>query len=185
MDICEVPGTGVEQWFALQVPTRHERPIAEALRNKGYEAFAPSTALEKRWPHKSREAEIPLFPGYLFSKFDPRFRLPILMTPGVRQIVGYGRIPIAIDEREIVAIRNVMQCRLPAEPCPYLNQGARVRIVRGPLTGVEGVLLKASSSYRVVISVSLIQQSIRVEVDRDMLAICPDLEHVARYRMAG
>ncbi|HEX7361422.1 MAG TPA: transcription termination/antitermination NusG family protein [Bryobacteraceae bacterium] len=175
----------MEQWFALQVPTRHERRIADALQNKGYEAFAPSTVPEKRWPLKSREAEIALFPGYLFSKFDSRFRLPILMTPRVRHIVGCGRMPIAIDEREIVAIRNVVQSRLPVEPCPYLDQGARVRIVRGPLTGVEGVLLKASSSYRVVISVSLIQQSIRVEVDGDMLALCPESEQVERYRQAG
>lgn len=173
-----------EQWFALQVKCRHEKVISQNLRDKGYEAIAPRTIRRVNSTRGVEELDTGLFPGYIFGKFDPRFRLPILMTPGIRCVVGYGRTPAPLQAVEINAIRNVVNYCLPAEPCAYLVEGDWVRVVEGPLAGVSGVLLQSRSSCRVVISVSLIQQSIRVEVDRRTL-ITEAWRPAHRVRMAG
>lgn len=159
-----------ENWFALEVKRRHEQVIAQNLQYKGFEAFTPSCR-RKASQNKVVNFSTPLFPGYVFSMFDARFRLPILMTPGVRSIAGYGRIPIPIDSEEINAIRNIVNFGIPVEPCPYLSRGKQVRVTSGPLIGVRGFVLQTRSPCRIVVSVSLIQQSIRIEVDRDMLVL--------------
>ena len=163
---------GVEQWFALQVKCRHEKSIAQHLQDKGYEAIAPSTCGLRRSANSTQDQELALFPGYVFGKFDVRFRLPILMTPGIRCVVGYGKVPVAIEVAEMNAVQDVLRSCVPVERCNYLAEGERVRVVSGPLTGLQGVLLKVRSSYRVVVSVELIQQSIRIEVDPEM--VVPD-----------
>jgi transcription antitermination factor NusG len=160
-----------EQWFALQVKCRHERAIAEVLHSKQYEAFAPRVLRREQLHDSVQETDTPLFPGYVFAKFDSHFRLPLLMTPGVRGVVSCGRIPAPLSTAEIDAIKSVLECRVPLEPCPYLTEGDRVRIISGPLKGLEGVLIQLRSSYRVVLSVSLIRQSVRVEVDRNTLRL--------------
>ena len=140
------------------------------LLKKGFEAFSPSYAAQNEWRNQVHEVEAPLFPGYVFVRFDPRVRMPILTTPGVRQVVGYGKIPVPIPIEEITAVREAVSSKLKVEPCQYLAVGSRVQIVRGPLAGVEGILEETRSSCRVIVSVSLIQRSIRVEVDRTMLS---------------
>jgi len=174
-----------EQWFALQVKCRHEKAIAETLQSKAYEAFAPTWHARKNQGKRAQDTETPLFPGYTFARFDARFRLPILMTPGVHCVVGYGHVPTPIADAEINAIRDVLQTRLPVEPCEYLEEGVRVRIVSGSLAGVTGILLRHSSSCRVVLSVCLIRQSIRVEVDRDLLEVEPEIPASSRLRIAS
>jgi transcription antitermination factor NusG len=106
-----------------------------------------------------------LFPGYIFCSFNPAARLPILVTPGVIQIVGTSNQPAPIDETEITAIRTAVHARLPTEPYPYLKVGQKVRLEDGPLWGVEGILLAFKGRHRLVLSVSLLQRSIAVEVD--------------------
>ena len=170
-----------QNWFALEVKFRHEQAVAQTLQDKGFEAFAPSSYRRKQSRNKVVDVSGPLFPGYVFSLFDARFRLPIVMTPGVRSVVGYGRIPVPIALDEMNAIRKVANCQIPAEPCPYLPEGKEVRVVAGPLAGLRGVVLRSRSFCRIVVSVSLIQQSIRIEVDRDMLMWDEDEDDAISY----
>ena len=169
MSHIDLPEESATQWFALYVKLRHERVVSELLLKKGFESFAPSYLERKLCRDKVHEIDMPLFPGYVFARFDPRFRMPILTTPGVREVVGYGRVPVPIPAQEMDVVREVASSRHRVEPCRYLATGSRVRIVCGPLAGVEGILEETRSSCRVVVSVSLIQRSIRVEVDRDVL----------------
>lgn len=173
-------------WFALQVKTRHEKVTADCLVSKGYEAFAPLGIIRsKRNCGEVSGSNAPLFPGYVFGKFDPRFRLPILTTPKIRHIVSYGRDPAPISANEIQAIRDIADLKVPAEPCPYLTEGTRVRITHGALAGLQGILIQFRSSYRVVLSVSLIRQSIRVEMHPSMLEEDPFPEVATPYRVAS
>src|SRR5579863_9960866 len=126
-------------WFALQVRTRHEAAIGGFLEAKGYEQFVPHYKFKKRWSDRVKVTEAPLFPGYLFCRFDPQYRLPILKTPGVIQVVGCNRIPAPIDETEIQAIQTLIASGFPAQPWPFLAVGDRVRIESGSLQGLEGI----------------------------------------------
>lgn len=152
-------------WFALQVRTRHESGVAGFLEGKGYEFFLPQYTCRKRWSDRVKKVETPLFPGYLFCRFDPEDRLPILKTPGVIQIAGYNRLPVPIEVSEIQAIQALVASGLPSQPWPFLAVGDRVRIETGPLRGYEGLLVEFKGNHRLVLSISLLHRSVAVEID--------------------
>lgn len=163
-------GTGINDpgqfpWFALQVRTQHERGVAEFLRGKGYEWFLPMYKCRKRWSDRVKEVDTPLFPGYLFCRFNVHERLPILKTPGVIQIVGYNRQPVAIDESEICAIQTLVGSGFPTQPWPHLQAGDKVQIESGPLRGLVGILTAFKGQHRLIVSITLLQRAVAVEID--------------------
>ena len=159
-------GTEIQKWYALQVRTRWESSTAVLLSGKGYETFLPTYMTKKRANGKYREANAPLFPGYVFCNFDAQNRLPILVTPGVIAVVGRGRVPLPVDDAEISAIQTVVASGLRAEPWPYLELGQRVRIENDSLQGLEGILINFKGNQRIVVSVSLLRRSVALEIDR-------------------
>lgn len=162
----EVGGSDIGYpWFALQVRVRHETSVAQHLHGRGYEWFLPLYKCRKRWSDRVKEVEIPLFPGYLFCRFDPQNRFPILTSPGVIQVVGYDRHPVPIDEQEINAIQSLVASGIPSQPCPFLTIGDKARIESGPLRGLEGILVGFKGKHRLVLSVTLLQRSVAVEMD--------------------
>jgi transcription antitermination factor NusG len=166
------PGTTIDNsrtpkypWFALQVRSSHESCVADYLNGQGYEWFLPLYKSRKRWSDRIKEVESPLFPGYLFCRFNQHDRLPILKTPGVIQIVGFNRVPAVVEESEISALQTLMVTGVPNHPCPFLELGDKVRIESGPLRGLQGVLMDFKGHHRLVLSVTLLQRSVAVEID--------------------
>src|ERR1035437_3674287 len=155
-------------WYAIHVRSKFENLTSTALCGKGYEVFLPLYRSRRRWSDRVRKLDLPLFPGYLFCRLDVHDRLlPILTTPGVVAIVGAGKVPIPVFDEEIATIRAVLGSGLAAQPCPFLNLGTGVYIERGPLAGIEGIVTNLDKKYRLVISVTLLQQSVTVEIDRE------------------
>ncbi len=153
-------------WFALQVRTRWERSTASILSEKGYETLLPTYELQKHWGDRMKVVQAPLFPGYLFCRFDVTNRLPILITPGVISVVGRGRTPTPVDSAEMTAIQTMVTAGVIAEPWPYLEVGQRVRIEDYSLHGIEGILIAHKGNKRIVVSVSLLRRSVALEIDR-------------------
>lgn len=160
-------------WFAVQTRTRYENFAAKQLNGRGYEVFLPFYQCKRRWSDRIQEFEVPLFPGYLFCRFNLLDRLPILTTPGVIQIVGIGKTPIPVDDEEVVALQTAVRTGVPRYPWPFLKVGQRVRVEAGPLCGFEGVLLNFKGRCRLVLSVSLLQRSVAVEVDSAWVTSVP------------
>lgn len=154
-------------WFAIQTKSSREKFVAEILRGKGYEEFVPLYRSRRKWSDRFKELDLPLFPGYVFCRFDPGRRLPVLTTPGVLMIVGHGRTPVPILDSEIEALRTVVRSKLQTQPWPYLKAGQRVRIEGSVLTGLEGILLEMKNACRLIVSVNLLHRSVAVEVDRN------------------
>lgn len=154
-------------WYALRVRSKFESVASATLRGKGYEEFLPVYLSRRRWSDRVKELALPLFPGYLFCRFDVHDRLPILTTLGVVAIVGAGKTPVPVSDEEIAAVEAVVRSGLPAQPWPCLTVGSRVFIERGPLAGVEGIALNVDKKYRLVVSVSLLQRSVAVEIERE------------------
>ena len=152
-------------WYALQVRTKHELGVAEFLRGRGYQPFLPFSRSRRAWSDRIKVVEAPLFPGYLFCRVNVQDRLPVLSAPGVIRIVGYSRSPIPVDEAEISAIRAIVASGLPNEPWPFLRMGDAVQIESGPLQGLRGILVGVRGGHRLVLSVSLLQRSVGVEID--------------------
>lgn len=140
--------------------------MAASLRSKGYEEFVPLYRSYNRWSDRLRDVSVPLFPGYVFCRFDPAQRLPIVTTPGVVSVVGLGKTPQPVETAEMEAIQALIKSGLPAIPWPYLKAGAPVRIEQGALEGIEGILTAVKSECRVVLSITLLHRSVAVEIDR-------------------
>jgi len=164
------PETVSESWFALQVRTRWESSTAVLLSGKGYETLLPTFKTKRRWSGRLREVNAPLFPGYVFCRFDGQKRLPILITPGVIAVVGRGRVPVPVENSEIGAIQRVVSSGLRVEPWPFLEVGQRVRIDEEALQGLQGILVNFKGNRRIVVSVSLLRRSVALEIDRSKVS---------------
>jgi transcription antitermination factor NusG len=152
-------------WFALHVHTNFERRVAGMLAEKGFECYVPLLQCRRQWSDRVKELEIPLFPGYVFCEMDVEIRMPVLVTPRVRGIVGSGKQPISIPDEELAMVRTVVSSGLLTGLHPYLQAGQKVLIERGPLAGVKGTLVDVKGSPRVVVSIDLLQRSIAAQVD--------------------
>lgn len=165
-----IPQNSHPLWFAIRIRTRLATAVAAALQQKGYEVFLPLYQARKQWSDRLKVRFLPLFPGYLFCRFSPASRLlPILTTPGVIQIVSVDRKPCPVGDNEIQAIQSIIGSGLAALPWPFLQKGVRVRIDKGPLCGLSGIVLNASKGFRLVVSVPLLQRSVAVEMERDWI----------------
>jgi transcription antitermination factor NusG len=153
-------------WYALKVRARSEWMVGAHLSRKGYECFCPMYKLKRQWSSRNRTVHRPLFPGYLFCRFDLNARLPILTTPGVSIIVGCGKCPEPISETEIETVRTLVKSGLSYEPCPYLTVGQLVQIEQGSMNGVIGLVTEVRNQFRLIISVDLLMRSVSVNIDR-------------------
>jgi transcription antitermination factor NusG len=169
-EIAPVPDAA-RKWFALGVTVRHEKVISQLLNYKGFETFLPLYARRHQYHRRTRSFELPLFPGYVFCRSDPAVRLPILTTPGVLRMVGAGRVPIPVDHDEVVALQKAGQAGVSMSPHPFWQSGQKGRITAGPLIGIQGIVVSAKPPVRLVLSVSLLQRSVLLEIDSDCVAV--------------
>ena len=152
-------------WFAVVIRSSQMNLASTALQRLGYELFQPARTVRRQWSDRVKVILEPLFPGYLFCRFDPQNRLPVLTAPGVLSIVSVGKKLLPVDDGEIETIRTLLNSRFPVNPHPYLKAGQRVRIEGGALGGVEGLLIAVRSEYRVIASITILQRSVSVEID--------------------
>jgi transcription antitermination factor NusG len=167
MTVTELqPPTGQEPaWYALYAKHQHEKTAADLLARKGFEILFPTYRSVRRWKDRNKILFLPLFPCYLFVRTDLSRKVDILRTPGVFWLVGGGESTYPIPEADIEAINRIMQSPAEIAPHPYLKSGERVRVRRGALEGLEGILTRFKNQYRVVLTVELLRQAAAVEVD--------------------
>ena len=165
------------QWYAAYTCANHEKRVADQLGMRDVEHFLPLYSSVRRWKDRRVMLDLPLFPGYVFVRMAMRDRLQVQTVPGVARLVGFDGTPAALPDEEIGALRASLGDGVRAEPHPYLTAGRRVRMRSGPLAGMEGVLLRRKGSFRLVISIELIQRSVAVDAD------AADVEAVPAARM--
>ena len=166
------PQTNGLHWYALRTRSRHEKLVRDQLDKQGIEPLLPTVKRLSQWKDRKKEIEVPLFSGYCFVRFSQQEKTPVQKVTGVVEIVGSGSRPEPIPEQEIDALRRLMTSVLPYDPHPYLHEGMSVEVVRGPLQGIQGILLRKEKRHRLVLGVRLIQQAAAVEIDvNDVVAV--------------
>ncbi len=163
MDSCSI--SDLPRWYALHTRSRHEKLVRDRLARQGVEQMLPLVKRLNQWKDRKKEVEQPLFSGYCFAFFAWKDRLQVIHTYGVINILGNATGPEPVKDEEIDTIKRMMSSQLIYDAHPYLEQGTEVEVIRGPLQGVRGILLRKSHRYRLVISVRLIQQSAAIEID--------------------
>lgn len=151
-------------WWAVYTRHQHEKTVAEMLSTKGFEVFLPLHDSMRRWKDRQKVLSLPLFPCYVFVRGRLSRRLQVVTTPGIHMLLSRGEQIAVIPEDEIVAIRRAVNGNYRVEPHPFLKCGERVRVTRGSLEGVEGILVRKKSLFRLVLSVDMLAQSVGVEV---------------------
>lgn len=153
------------RWYAIYTNARHEKAVARQLSERCIETFLPLYRSLNRWKDRRKLVESALFPSYVFVRIAIADRLRVLQVPGVVNIVGSNDRFLSLPDQEIASLRNGLVNQVYAEPHPYLKVGRRVRVVRGPMTGTEGILTRKKDTYRVVISIDVLMRSVAVELD--------------------
>jgi len=156
-------------WYAVHTRHQHEKNVARVLADKGFEAFLPLYTAVHRWKDRDKQLSLPLFPCYVFLRSPLDRWQPILTTPGVHSVLGFGGKRSMIPHTEIEAIRRMVGSPLKAEPHPFLKCGDRVRLRAGALQGLEGILLRKRNVWKLLVSVEMLQRSVAVEVDASMV----------------
>jgi len=158
------------RWYALQVHTRKEQLVASQLENRSLECFLPTYKSLRKWSDRTKEIQQALFPGYVFCRFDYENRQTVVMTTGVTQVVGNGKSAIPIADAEIEALQVAVGSGIATQPWPYLRTGEFVQINYGHLAGLQGILVNFKGNHRVVLSVTLLQRSLALEVELEWLS---------------
>jgi transcription antitermination factor NusG len=158
------------KWYALQVHARKEQLVASQLENRSLECFLPTYKSLRKWSDRTKEIQQALFPGYVFCRFDYENRQPVVMAAGVTQVVGNGKSAIPIADAEIEALQVAVGSGIATQPWPYLRTGEFVQINYGHLAGLQGILVNFKGNHRVVLSVTLLQRSLALEVGLEWLS---------------
>jgi transcription antitermination factor NusG len=160
-----VVGSHTIAWYAAYTCSRHEKRIAQQLHQRGIEHFLPLYRSVRRWKDRKKELELALFPGYIFVRLALEDRLHVLKLPGVVRFVSFNGLPAALPANDLEALRNGLTQNLCAEHHPYLTIGRRVKVVYGPLSGAEGILVRRRNNSRLVVSIDAIMRSVALEID--------------------
>jgi transcription antitermination factor NusG len=168
--ICWSSEQESKPWFGIHVKSQCEVQAFDELVFRGFEAFLPRYEVKRRWSDRVKVLNLPLFPGYLFCRFEFSDRARVLLARGVVRILSVGSKPTPISDSEIRSVQTLVVSKAVLEPWPYLQSGTRVRIAAGPLAGVEGIVIRAENGRsRVVVSVDLLQRAVATEIDRNCI----------------
>jgi transcriptional antiterminator NusG len=155
-------------WYAVHVRSRHEFSVAERLAAAEIEAFLPVVERLSKWKDRKKVVKFPLFPGYLFVRVgeENEEKRAVLQTAVVVRFVCFrpGE-PESVPEEQIGSLKRLVENKAALDPYPYLKEGQLVRIRRGPLKGVEGILVKRLSEHMLVLSVDILQQGTALKME--------------------
>lgn len=154
-------------WHALVVRHNAEKTVKATLDSRGYLSYLPLYRRQSRWSDRLKVMDAILFPGYVFCRIATGHHYTIAALPGVVDVLRFGAEYAIIPDREIEAVQQVIRSSAGAMPWPYLKEGDNVRVTKGPLTGVEGILCRVKSDFRIIVSVPILQRAVAVHIDRD------------------
>jgi transcription antitermination factor NusG len=164
-------------WFALQTRPKNERKVERLLQQKGYDCFTPIYRSKRKWSDRIVEIDFPLFPGYIFCRFNSSALGKAISTRGVMRVVGFGGTPAEVAREEIESLQLLARTSFLREPWKYLPNGTLVLVETGPLAGIRGIINTDENKKQLVISVTLLQRSVAIQLDEDtVISVVEDLK---------
>ena len=152
-------------WYGLQVRSRFEDVARTSVEARGIEVFLPTRLSTRRWSDRIKRVRQPLFPGYLFVRLDTSTTNALSKIPGAIGLVSVGKQAAAVDDTEVDSLQRITAANMSIIDHPFVPVGSPVRILRGPLRNVVGTLTQVRAESRFIVSISLLQRSVTVEID--------------------
>lgn len=168
------------QWYAFRTRARAEKKVDRLLGDAGIESYVPLVERRRQWSDREKRVQFPLFPGYIFSRLVLTRLHEVLRTPGLVGVVRINGYPTPVRDQELESIRDLVEgansAGVEPEPCDYLVRGQEIRVVGGPFSGMQGILLEARGRARVIVRISAIRQAVSVEIERQFVRSLEDAE---------
>jgi len=166
----------MEKWIAVYTKSRHEKVVIRELEKKNIEAYCPILKERRQWSDRKRWVEFPLFRSYVFIKIELKNSLYILQTMGVHHIIKFQGNISTIPDGIIQNIKSMIDGGFTVEQVEYFVKGDEVKVVDGPLKGMEGIVVKIKNENKLVLKVAAIHQAIAVQIHPGYLK--PKKKHV-------
>ena len=158
-----------KKWVAVYTKPRHERVVAENLIDKGLEVYLPLLKERRKWSDRKIWIKRPLFKSYLFVRVQLRDSIFVLKTPGIVRIIKFGGEIAIVNNSSISAIKLMLEGGYKPEPTDYFIKGDKVKVVIGPLKGIEGEIAKIHDNSRLIIRIDSIQHSLSIKINSGLL----------------
>lgn len=156
-------------WYALYTKPRHEKKVAETLANKSEEVFLPLLNTKRKLKDRIRLVDLPLFPSYVFCRFEYKNRFSILESSGIIKIVNFNGKPAVVPDWQIESLKKILENPETLQLETYFRQGDMVEVISGPFIGLKGIVKQKKGQSRLMINIDGIMQSISVEIDPEVL----------------
>lgn len=157
-----------KRWYTLRTMPQHEKKVAAYLQKKGVELYLPLVTKKRKWSDRIKMIDFPLFPGYLFVRFDwfDGFRT-ILQHNGALDFIRVEGLPQPMREEDVANLKLLVESALDLQADPDANfpPGQEIEVRYGPLKGVRGVVSRVKNKQRICIHVPLLNQMVSAEVD--------------------
>jgi transcription antitermination factor NusG len=160
-----------ESWFACHTRPRCEKKFAALLAAERFEHYLPLVSSVRRYPKETKRFTKPLFPGYVFA------RVPTAEKSRIYQQELVARAIPVDDEvrflRQLDDVRTIVSSGVELTLIPLLSHGRRVRVVGGPLHGLEGMVDNSTDPQGIVISVDVLRQGLLLKLPAEALQALP------------
>jgi transcription antitermination factor NusG len=158
-------------WKAIYVTSRSEKKVLEKLLEKGIEAYTPIKRTMRQWSDRKKAVDMPLLNGYVFVKLTEQERDKVFYVNGVVQYVRFNGADAIVREDEINSLKNIVSLGYDVEAngSAYFPEGAKIKIMQGPLKGVEGFIQQKESEDWLFVQIDSIQYNLKVKLPAGIL----------------
>ena len=159
----------MKNWIAVYTKSRHEQIVVNELNKKNIESYCPMFKERRQWSDRKKWVHFPLFRSYVFANIEINENIYVLQTIGVNKIVKFQEKISIIPDKVIDNIKNIIEGGYNIEEADYFIKGDEVRVVSGPLKGLDGVVLDLRGANKIIIKIEAIQQAFSVKISSNIL----------------
>lgn len=159
----------MKNWIAVYTKSRHEQTVVNELNKKNIESYCPMFKERRQWSDRKKWVHFPLFRSYVFANIEINENIYVLQTIGVNKIVKFQEKISIIPDQVIDNIKNIIEGGYNVEQTDYFIKGDEVRVVSGPLKGLDGVVLDLRGANKIIIKIEAIQQAFSVEISSGLI----------------
>jgi transcription antitermination factor NusG len=141
-----------------------EKKVASMVGTMGFESFLPIQNVCRQWSDRKKSIGLPLFPNYVFVRIRESDRVQLYSIKTIVKFVSIERKPVVVSDREIKVLKQIMQQSEDILPDSYLQSGDKIKILSGPLFGLEGTVIRRNGHDRLLVRVESLLRAFSVNI---------------------